>query len=1084
MKLFSKITILFFFIICAFTITSSAHAATRTWDGGGGADTNWSTATNWSLDTVPVAADTVVFDNTSDNNSTIDAGFAGTITTLNINSGYDGTITSGTSLIVTGSFTQAAGNFVAPSAMTISSTFTLSGGTFNANSGTLTFIGGTATISCNNATFNLVVLSHTSGTKTISSNCNLPLGNNPSIAVTAGSVILQGTLSGSGTLTTISTFTSSSTNPLSGFSALSSSNFTQTAGTFTAPATMTVSSVFTLSNGTFIAPLNMTANGTFTVTGGTYNHNNGTITFTGTTATISCNNVTFNLVAFNVTGNKTISSNCTLPLGNNPTVGPSGNMTLIGTLSGTGTLTTVGVLTASSTNPLSGFSAISASSLTVSAGTFPTLTTVSITSNFSQSGGTFNAPTGMSVGQAYTLSGGIFNAPANMSVSTTFTISGGTFNHNNGTLTFTGSTATLSCNNTTFYLVVFSNSSTKTINDTCSFPLGDNPVISSSVLLKGTLSGSGTLTTSGTFTASSTNPLSGFSALSSSAFAITAGAFTAPATTTVVSTFTMSGGTLDASTNLTINSGFTISGGTFNHNNGTLTFTGSTATLSCNNTTFNVVIFSNTGTKTVLENCSFPLGNNPTTSTGAITLRGTLSGTGTLIMPSTLTASSTNPLSGFDALTTGTFILSAGTFTAPANMSVGGTFTISGGTFTHNNGTVTFTSTSAITCSNATFHHVVLAHTGGIKIIPSDCSFPLGNNPTLGSSSVTVDGTLSGTGVLNTYVNFSVRSAGILGFTGLIANKGGGGTGGDLSISGGTLDASNYTILDLAGDFTILNDGVFTAPPLMNIGSDWELRSGTFNHNNGTVVFDSENSNDIIGSSVFYNLSKNSTLASAITFSSASTTTITNNLNLSGASGNLLSLESSDPGTQWSIDSQGTSNLSYLDVQDSNAITALTTSGIDSGNNTNWTITAIPAVSTGGSSRSGSVGSYAPQYVAQIPSPVIPSIQACRAGDLFNALTGAPCKASNGSTVQVISSVWLFTRDLQFGITHPEVRLLQQFLNQNGFMVSTTGAGSSGSESDYFGNLTRQALIKFQNGKGIKPAAGYFGPITRAFIAK
>src|SRR5688572_19831076 len=45
------------------------RAATLTWDGGCGADTNWSCDNNWSTNTEPLAGDTVVFDNTSDNNS-------------------------------------------------------------------------------------------------------------------------------------------------------------------------------------------------------------------------------------------------------------------------------------------------------------------------------------------------------------------------------------------------------------------------------------------------------------------------------------------------------------------------------------------------------------------------------------------------------------------------------------------------------------------------------------------------------------------------------------------------------------------------------------------------------------------------------------------------------------------------------------------------------------------------------------------------------------------------------------------------------------------------------------------------------
>jgi peptidoglycan hydrolase-like protein with peptidoglycan-binding domain len=44
------------------------------------------------------------------------------------------------------------------------------------------------------------------------------------------------------------------------------------------------------------------------------------------------------------------------------------------------------------------------------------------------------------------------------------------------------------------------------------------------------------------------------------------------------------------------------------------------------------------------------------------------------------------------------------------------------------------------------------------------------------------------------------------------------------------------------------------------------------------------------------------------------------------------------------------------------------------------------------------------------------------------------------------------------------------------------GLGSPGSETNYFGTLTRNALAHFQAAHGINPPAGYFGPITRAFI--
>src|SRR5436190_1716771 len=50
--------------------------ATATWTGNGTTN-NWSQAANWSTNTVPGAADTVVFDSTSGKNATVDSSFAG-----------------------------------------------------------------------------------------------------------------------------------------------------------------------------------------------------------------------------------------------------------------------------------------------------------------------------------------------------------------------------------------------------------------------------------------------------------------------------------------------------------------------------------------------------------------------------------------------------------------------------------------------------------------------------------------------------------------------------------------------------------------------------------------------------------------------------------------------------------------------------------------------------------------------------------------------------------------------------------------------------------------------------------------------
>lgn len=71
---------------------------------------------------------------------------------------------------------------------------------------------------------------------------------------------------------------------------------------------------------------------------------------------------------------------------------------------------------------------------------------------------------------------------------------------------------------------------------------------------------------------------------------------------------------------------------------------------------------------------------------------------------------------------------------------------------------------------------------------------------------------------------------------------------------------------------------------------------------------------------------------------------------------------------------------------------------------------------------------------------------------------------------------------LESGFTHEFVKAIQKYLNSNGYMVNQKEGepGSKGYESDYFGEKTKQALIKFQKDKGITPAQGYFGPKTRA----
>lgn len=76
----------------------------------------------------------------------------------------------------------------------------------------------------------------------------------------------------------------------------------------------------------------------------------------------------------------------------------------------------------------------------------------------------------------------------------------------------------------------------------------------------------------------------------------------------------------------------------------------------------------------------------------------------------------------------------------------------------------------------------------------------------------------------------------------------------------------------------------------------------------------------------------------------------------------------------------------------------------------------------------------------------------------------------------------LSVRDLKFGMVGADVKSLQQYLNANGYALANSGVGSSGNETNYFGRLTKLALIRFQKGKGILSAVGYFGAITRGVM--
>lgn len=72
--------------------------------------------------------------------------------------------------------------------------------------------------------------------------------------------------------------------------------------------------------------------------------------------------------------------------------------------------------------------------------------------------------------------------------------------------------------------------------------------------------------------------------------------------------------------------------------------------------------------------------------------------------------------------------------------------------------------------------------------------------------------------------------------------------------------------------------------------------------------------------------------------------------------------------------------------------------------------------------------------------------------------------------------------DLKYKIENSDVNILQNFLISQNIGPASFALKSHGT-TNYFGQLTKNALIEWQTAKGITPSMGYFGPKTRAYIS-
>ncbi len=75
----------------------------------------------------------------------------------------------------------------------------------------------------------------------------------------------------------------------------------------------------------------------------------------------------------------------------------------------------------------------------------------------------------------------------------------------------------------------------------------------------------------------------------------------------------------------------------------------------------------------------------------------------------------------------------------------------------------------------------------------------------------------------------------------------------------------------------------------------------------------------------------------------------------------------------------------------------------------------------------------------------------------------------------------LFLHDLKRGDSGDDVKALQEFLTRQNVGPAARVLMEAGI-TKFFGALTKNALIEFQQANNILPPAGYFGPKTRAFF--
>ena len=391
---------------------------------------------------------------------------------------------------------------------------------------------------------------------------------------------------------------------------------------------------------------------------------------------------------------------------------------------------------------------------------------------------------------------------------------------------------------------------------------------------------------------------------------------------------------------ISVGSGYTLTcSGTYTWTSGSITIndnaTISMFAMSSNNSNVRSIAFGTSGFITITGNSTTVWLVNPAglTYTGNSLIKLTATGTGTTTTINTGTGSFSNALK---------FAVTAGSY--PITTASGAGFR--GIDFTGYSGTWT------ITASINNYGDIILSPTMNFGTAASinfqsgtyDAVFTSNGRTIPHSVSLNNTGTITLTDSFNTTSTLSRSSSGTLTAAGDVRAS-------SISLSGNTNLGSGswYTNTSwTTGAAATIDPGTSTIYMLSDSTKTFAGAGKTYynlvNFGAGTLIITGSNSFNDIAASV---------LPSTLTITSGTTQTFTN-FTMSGTAGNLLTLNSSTPGSPATLSkSSGTVNVSYMSISDSSATggatwSAPTSAGnVDGGGNTGWDFGALVAAAIG-----------------------------------------------------------------------------------------------------------------------------------------